>query len=1199
MRIGIREQLAILVLLSSLIALAVVATATWITSHNFVLHIRSSALSLTASLYADQLNSNLFLLLSNVHGTSTRVVLQNSLQRYNDQNNNTDANWVRARQDLQSALSGGGVTANLLQARIVSKNGTGSAGPYGLLNVTNPDVLGTIPLPSTNPQAPMAYLGDNGTGYPPELYPELTFNSTVRNATFNESIGFFAGNRLYADAKIFLGPRLLNETFGMMSITVPMINNTSSEDTLGWLTVVVSARSILQIDNSTKGLGDTGQILIVAPDTPDQRLPSNIRDNNDDAERKDLAQTQQVKYVTPPTQNSSRSTRHPLRAFGSNNAAFKMAAYPAILKAYSNGKELANSGGSLLKSHNEEKKQISVGYAQSMSTLVDWALIIEQSHGEVLAPINRLRNVLIACVFGTLAGVLILLFPVAHFSVRPIRRLRAATKKTVEPELFSSDGGSFRSFSSHGIQEPDSGEDEQIQEVAKKEGFLGRVASWRVRRQDGDTKAKKRKRSNIFRIPGKVEDHEHIIHDELTDLTRTFNEMSEELTMQYARLEERVKERTQELEISKKAAEVANESKTLFIANISHELKTPLNGILGMCAVSMQEDDPAKIKRSLGIIYKSGDLLLHLLTDLLTFTKNQMGQQLTLDEREFRLADVTSQILSIFDKQSKEGQITLRLAYLGPSDIGENTPAASMQSGFGPYGTGRIKDMFIWGDQHRILQIIINLVSNSLKFTPPNGTVDVRIKCLGDAPEIAESRKDSMTSKLSKRQSSKGSKRGFTRRMLSSSASSTSAIPREREDSRYSDTALHINAKEPKSAASFIAGERSSSPLPLNARQLLFEFEVQDTGPGIPLSQQQKVFEPFMQGDLGLSKKYAGTGLGLSICSQLATLMRGSIHLESEVGKGSRFTVRVPLAFTKERADSTASSNGTDSRPNSVCLDSAENAPITRRRSSSDMSAVSTASVPPALNAVNSLDTPAKPRLVGLSQPYFASTSPMEDPDKQLAAMERVAAQAVQCGRRVSVLVAEDNVVNQEVVLKMLKLEDIYDIKVAKDGQEAYDLVKAGMEKREFFDLIFMDVQMPNLDGIQSTRLIRQMGYSAPIVALTAFSEESNQKECIDSGMDYFLPKPIRRPALKQVLKRYCPTIPEAEESEKTPEKEKSEKAIHTNGSLDMANNGIHNGDGHGIAPRTPPPFTNHVVDTSTNGFSNPSADHDAVSPLS
>lgn len=129
------------------------------------------------------------------------------------------------------------------------------------------------------------------------------------------------------------------------------------------------------------------------------------------------------------------------------------------------------------------------------------------------------------------------------------------------------------------------------------------MARWQ---QKKDAQHRNRQPRQTFRIPGKVQDGKHVIHDELTDLTRTFNEMSEELMMQYERLEERVKERTRELEISKKAAEAANESKTAFIGNISHELKTPLNGILGMCAVCMQEEDHTKIKRSLGIIYDSG-----------------------------------------------------------------------------------------------------------------------------------------------------------------------------------------------------------------------------------------------------------------------------------------------------------------------------------------------------------------------------------------------------------------------------------------------------------------------------------------------------------------------------------------------------------------------------------------------------------------
>lgn len=171
-------------------------------------------------------------------------------------------------------------------------------------------------------------------------------------------------------------------------------------------------------------------------------------------------------------------------------------------------------------------------------------------------------------------------------------------------------------------------------------------------------------------------------------------------------------------------------------------------------------------------------------------------------------------------------------------------------------------------------------------------------------------------------------------------------------------------------------------------------------------------------------------------------------------------------------------------------------------------------------------------RLVGLSQPFFVANPPHPEQSKadQLAALDRAVANKADGQTRIRVLVADDNSTNIEVVSRMLKLEDIYDVTIAKDGQEAYDLVKANMEKNQRFDVIFMDIQMPNLDGLQSTRLIRKMGYSAPIVALTAFSEESNVKECMESGMDEFLSKPIRRPALKQVLQKFA-TIPEEPET--------------------------------------------------------------------
>ena len=959
------------------------------------------------------------------------MLILNALQRYNN-GNNTVENWNRSNSDLQTGLGGGGLSALLLQARVVSKNGTGTGGSYGLINQTGPVAEILLPgyLHSDGSPVHLGDVEDDNLGYPRNLYPNLTFTSTPVNSTFNTSTAYFEGKQLYTNTTLFIGPWLVNSSYALASITVPMNNNTSLSDTLGWLTVIVSCQSIFEVLDSFRGLGKTGEILIFGPTTPDNRIPgaSDAAGSFVNLTRS-LGRTTPVQFVLPPANNASRSPRHTSIGYGSQYAPFEMQKYPAILNAFTDNDYEDRNAGSAISSHNEDGRKVSVGYALPESQLVDWALVIEQSHSEVTAPINRLRNVLVACVFGTTGVLLLLLLPVAHVSVRPIRRLREATKKTVEPYQYPSDGGSFGSSVSRDDEGIASGSDEAEDTTAaeaRKEGFLDRVVTWRDRRHKKKAERKELRRNQTFRIPGKVKDRKHWVEDELTDLTTTFNEMSEELMMQYERLEERVKERTAQLEISKKAAEAANESKTLFIANISHELKTPLNGILGMCAVCMQEDDSTKIKRSLGIIYKSGDLLLHLLTDLLTFSKNQIGQQLTLEEKEFRLADVSSQVISIFEKQAREGSINLTLQFQGPLDVADSTASTMAQNGYGPLGTGRVRDMCVWGDQHRILQVIINLVSNSLKFTPPGGTVQVRIRCVGEAPpQKAESRKGSFNSKQSRQTSSVGSKKRG--RMISSTSSSHS--PRrhmDRESSGYSDTALQINGAEPKTISSVLERERSSSPPPVNAKTLLFEFEVQDSGPGIPESQQKRVFEPFMQGDLGLSKKYGGTGLGLSICSQLATLMKGSIHLQSEVGVGSKFTMRIPLMFTKERADSLRSSIANpDSQRNSLHLGTGKEDQHTPQRmgSTDDLPTPANGEPPPTLNG---FDTPAKPRLVGLSQPFFAAASPLESPSKQLAAMEEAAAQASKSGDKVRVLVAEDNQVNQEVVLRMLKLEDIY-----------------------------------------------------------------------------------------------------------------------------------------------------------------------------
>lgn len=286
-----------------------------------------------------------------------------------------------------------------------------------------------------------------------------------------------------------------------------------------------------------------------------------------------------------------------------------------------------------------------------------------------------------------------------------------------------------------------------------------------------------------------------------------------------------------------------------------------------------------------------------------------------------------------------------------------------------------------------------------------------------------------------------------------------------------------------------MAQERAPTPPP--GRWLSFEFEVEDTGPGIPENLHDKIFEPFVQGDLGLSKKYGGTGLGLSICSQLAGLMKGTISLKSELGHGSVFTMSIPLKHLSSRADSTASSSkvnlGDSSARPSMSIDEGRNRPINDDAlSGRSVQSATSNTVAAAAPGPVAFESDSKPRLVGLSTPFFASTAPLESPNSQSAAMQRVEAEATKRGDKVKVLVAEDNKTNQEVVLRMLKLEDVYDVTVAKDGQEALDKVKESMERQTPYNLIFMDVQMPNLDGLQSTRLIRQSGFSAPIVALTA-----------------------------------------------------------------------------------------------------------------
>lgn len=513
---------------------------------------------------------------------------------------------------------------------------------------------------------------------------------------------------------------------------------------MGFATVVMNASSLMAILQDTRGLGKTGHTLLVGPAWinglwNETRISSNVQprtyldkqpidehegehegkdeghgdDDQSLSSLKSEVEDYEFVYVFPPDHESvlAGQTR-------------KLRNYEAVLDLYVK-KVSPRKGQADLDARNSEGKNVGVGYAllSIQGSLADWGLLIEQDKSEAFAPISQLETLLFATVFGTFAVVMIIVWPLAHLSVRPIMRLKAATEKTTQP---------FGSADS--LNEPDgcspTSADTDIEDAEKgKFGIFARIGKLTKRK-----KSVKKSREPVgdgprgFRIPGKVRERKHLIHDELTSLTETFNQMTDELELQYITLEDRVAERTQELieqkrmaeeqrqlaekqtqvaEDQRKIAVSANEAKSLFIANISHELRTPLNGIINMCDVAMEQASAqgvTDIRESLEIAAMSGKSLLHLINELLTFSKNQVGTlEGNAEDEDFAIDVVGKQLVAVFGKAADERGVKL--------DIVETQTDIS-------------KLIFV-ADIKRITQCMYNLVGNGLKFTPydPNSVV--------------------------------------------------------------------------------------------------------------------------------------------------------------------------------------------------------------------------------------------------------------------------------------------------------------------------------------------------------------------------------------------------------------------------------------------------------------------------------------------
>ncbi|KAK6340469.1 Histidine kinase [Orbilia blumenaviensis] len=1058
LRVKIRNQLSFLVAIFTLTAVGALAGISWRNNLGFIKDSATTRLSMIADLKRAQMVQAIETLEGLASSIATRSAPISLLTRWMN-GTMTPTYWGFAASDTASALSAQRfyVAATLYNANLTQALLNITANPPGNRDFNDAknkkDALGVYTDESGQAQSAN---WDGHEGFPDELYPRASIISN----TSAEKLELFNQAFIENHQSLLLGPVQVNSSYYMISFTVPVHNST--RNLIGFWTILLDAQLLVDIVNTTQGMGDTGQTLLVGPNTITNIYEPRDRELTDDTE---------FRYLLPPVRSPE--------LYGTVD---KMGNFQAVKKAYFSVNDTEEAVAEL-DTRNTQGQRVSVGYGiiGSANKFADWALIIEMQNSEIYAPISKIQQLLIATVFGVVGGILLFIYPLAQWAVSPITRLRSATERTTQPPSYDDERGG-----------PNDDDPEDGRRNSSQRGF---------------------------RIPLKIPERSYFIHDELTDLTHTYNLMTEELTRHYDELEDRVFQRTREIEAQRKVAEEANESKTIFIANISHELRTPLNGILGMCSVLMGEKDPSQVQHSLRIIEKSGELLLALLTDLLTFSKNQYGNHVILEERNFRLSDVTSQLNAIFKKQATEKHIDLTVAV---------TPIHFLESAV------------FFGDSNRLMQILINLIGNSLKFTE-NGSVNVRVVVKENhGKDDSLGRANSESSRHSKMFFSRGSLRGGSAAQKPPSRHASLNGTQGKSDG-LAEKLSNVLTRTATGAA--FDGNTSREEMSTEKEAILpgidsayiGEFWVEDTGPGIPADLHEKVFEPFTQGDRSLSRKHGGTGLGLSICRQLASLLKGTVVLKQSDSNGSQFCLTIPLKLAREGAsarDSIASSLDGSMQENTVAAvlggtnalvlekdlglvlptpgawnlapKSRDNIPVTETGHGEDLGPVVNSehvTVPITKNAGKLLDLPTNP----------------------LTQMERI-----------RVLVAEDNPVNQEVVSRMLRLESVYDIVIAKDGQEAVNRVKEALAEGKHFHIILMDVQMPTLDGIQATSAIRSLGYRAPIVALSAYSTENNIKECYDSGMDYFISKPVKKSQLRTVLKRYCSTIPE----ENTPSSE-------------------------------------------------------------